>query len=709
MPDEDVSASNLTFGSGSSRWDRLNDGIISGTPDDTNGVEAMFADDWQRSGFTNPSFAGTCLEIKVNVRTKNANSEQFDIKLYSDGSSLDGSSGLIGATTSYANYSHTFSVQKTAAQLTNLEVRFSSFASVEDHKLSEMEVEIVLPSSSSSSSCSSSFSSCSSSFSSSSFSSSSSSFSSCSSSSCSSSSCSSSSSSQGASILALDPNEDVQKQWTNFLGGFDESWEALATFDLGYPQWTNQQIRASSAATDIIGFENPSYIGSCSGVRIIWDAANNVATTDVGISLYDGAVLIGAEKISTLDENWENYFSDTWILQKTAAELSDLRVHIRWISGELARVVMMRAEILFASQSSSSSSSSFSSCSSSFSSSSSCSSSFSSSSSSFSSSSSCSSSSSSAAVTQWVSIFGESPFWFPNVGLSQNPDRWYWDGDEWFQTPLSTTTVQGRLSAGGFRSGFRPIKMRITFSGSADIDTLEIQQTSGSGVMESYSNVTSGQVLLISSHAWPDDMRRLNFERTDTANTLKISNIEFQEDSSSSSSSSSSSCSSTDSFSSSSSSSSSSDTADITLAPNGTVSNDWDIVNAASAHAAMVWNDDEATRRNSQLTTSTQNDAVLLDFENPSYGGSSVSVDVVIEAVTEEGAEDQNTVVRLYDGASLLGGTTHQISDSPVATYSVNVATVKTAAEFSDLRVEIEKFEFNKVHLFAVYVTINLT
>lgn len=251
--------------------------------------------------------------------------------------------------------------------------------------------------------------------------------------------------------------------------------------------------------------------------------------------------------------------------------------------------------------------------------------------------------------------------------------------------------------------------MRITFSGSADIDTLEIQQTSGSGVMESYSNVTSGQVLLISSHAWPDDMRRLNFERTDTANTLKISNIEFQEDSSSSSSSSSSSCSSTDSFSSSSSSSSSSDTADITLAPNGTVSNDWDIVNAASAHAAMVWNDDEATRRNSQLTTSTQNDAVLLDFENPSYGGSSVSVDVVIEAVTEEGAEDQNTVVRLYDGASLLGGTTHQISDSPVATYSVNVATVKTAAEFSDLRVEIEKFEFNKVHLFAVYVTINLT
>ncbi len=143
LPDSDVSGFLSTFGSGTGRWGRCNSGIFGGTPDDTNGMFGLEGDD-QRFGFTNPSFTGTTTQIKVHIRAKDFSSgpTDFNVTLYSDGASSDGTRN-IGTTGSYVNYTETFSIVKTAAQLTNLEVNISPEDGSFDTQFSEVEVELV--------------------------------------------------------------------------------------------------------------------------------------------------------------------------------------------------------------------------------------------------------------------------------------------------------------------------------------------------------------------------------------------------------------------------------------------------------------------------------------------------------------------------------------------------------------------------------------
>jgi hypothetical protein len=121
----------------------MNDGIDSGTPDDTNGIVGQ--SDNARFTFESPSFSGTSTGIIVRYRAKNDfGSDGVNVTLYSDGSISDGSSGLENPGASFANYEHTFVIAKNAAQLTNLEVVVTSFSGADDDSFSELEVEIVL-------------------------------------------------------------------------------------------------------------------------------------------------------------------------------------------------------------------------------------------------------------------------------------------------------------------------------------------------------------------------------------------------------------------------------------------------------------------------------------------------------------------------------------------------------------------------------------
>lgn len=240
MPDGDVSMSMGTFGSGTAGWDRIDNGIVSpgASPDDTNGILGLDGDSW-RGSFTDPSFVGTCLEIKVHSRGKSDNAPGgYRLTLYSDGASSDGERPIT-TTGSFATYTETYTIAKTAAQLTDLEVRIAPDDASFDDRISEIEVEIVLTSSSSSSFSSSSFSSCSSSFSSSSscsssFSSSSSSFSSSSSSFSSSSlsSCSSSSSQSSSSSCAAGA-------WETHFVNDSTGWQCQAncSYNATFKRW----------------------------------------------------------------------------------------------------------------------------------------------------------------------------------------------------------------------------------------------------------------------------------------------------------------------------------------------------------------------------------------------------------------------------------------------------------------------------------------
>lgn len=143
LPDGDVSGTMTTFGSGTGRWDRLNSGIDSGTPDDSNGIIGI--DENYRLSFTSPSFPGTCTGIIVRYRAKNdSGSDGVAATLYSDGASSDGESDIETPPASFTNYEHQFTVAKTAAQLTNLEVKLTSYSGANDDYFSELEVEIVL-------------------------------------------------------------------------------------------------------------------------------------------------------------------------------------------------------------------------------------------------------------------------------------------------------------------------------------------------------------------------------------------------------------------------------------------------------------------------------------------------------------------------------------------------------------------------------------
>lgn len=141
LPDSDVANSISEFGSGTAAWDRMNNGIDSGTPNESNGVYGLDLD-YVDLGFANPAFSGTSSAIIVRVRAYNSGgSGDIEMTLYSDGSTSDGTYGPT-ITGSWANYSNSFAVAKTAAQLTNLKVRIQSLSGSNDDWICECEVEI---------------------------------------------------------------------------------------------------------------------------------------------------------------------------------------------------------------------------------------------------------------------------------------------------------------------------------------------------------------------------------------------------------------------------------------------------------------------------------------------------------------------------------------------------------------------------------------
>jgi hypothetical protein len=120
--------------------DCFNNGIISGTPNDTTGFQVL--DDLVRVGFEDPSFSGTSTQIKVRTRNRSDSSDGVQLTLYSDGTNSDGVDGWTPGG-SWATQVSTFTVAKTAAQLTNIQVKFQSFSGAFDDQVSEMEIEIV--------------------------------------------------------------------------------------------------------------------------------------------------------------------------------------------------------------------------------------------------------------------------------------------------------------------------------------------------------------------------------------------------------------------------------------------------------------------------------------------------------------------------------------------------------------------------------------
>ncbi len=144
-PDGPVSGTFLTVG-GCVGWDCMNNGIFDGTPNDSTYVE-MLSDDNIRVTFDSPAFIGTSTQIKVHTRGRATGSpgSAMDVRLYSDGVSLDGSDNVSYPLGSFANRTSTFSVAKTYAQLTNLEVRLYGGAPSFEDEISELEVEIVGP------------------------------------------------------------------------------------------------------------------------------------------------------------------------------------------------------------------------------------------------------------------------------------------------------------------------------------------------------------------------------------------------------------------------------------------------------------------------------------------------------------------------------------------------------------------------------------
>ena len=143
LPDGDVLTMS-TFGSGSANWDRINSGIDSGTPDDTNGVTGLDGDRW-RGTFTSPSYAGDSVTIRVRFRARNqTGSDGVKVTLYSNGSTSDGQSDFFFPSGSWADFEEDYTIAKSAAELTSLEVRIDSFSGSFDDEISEFEVEILL-------------------------------------------------------------------------------------------------------------------------------------------------------------------------------------------------------------------------------------------------------------------------------------------------------------------------------------------------------------------------------------------------------------------------------------------------------------------------------------------------------------------------------------------------------------------------------------
>lgn len=429
-----MSSTVTTFGAPTSGksgvWGRCSDGIFGpgtppgGGPNDSNRFQGYQGDAW-RGTFTAPSYQGSCLALLVTVRNNTlvaAHNGTFSVELFSDGSISNGKFNQI-TTPSISNNTFTYNINKTAAQLANLELEVSlNEPTTANDAVYEVEIEVVLTSSSSSSSsCSSSFSSSSSSSSSScdsAFSSSSSSF-------------SSSSSSESIGNLGINPDSDISTTgWT--VQNAPTFWEALDDFAAGDPARNTDNGFALAANTLKLGFKDPNFAGTCYYVRVKFSCLSGGSQGTIGMSLYDGAVQIGSEQIFApplSPAGWGEY-SYSFATTKTAAELSDMEVWFRWISGLSNLVSSVQIDIGLTSSSSSSQSSS-------------------SSSSSFSSTS--TSSSSCSGGTGWVTHFAnDSTGWSCQSNCSSSP-AWTVAG------PGMRITEQGTWT-----DSYRPLKIRVS-------------------------------------------------------------------------------------------------------------------------------------------------------------------------------------------------------------------------------------------------------
>jgi len=318
-----------TYGSGSGRWGRTNDGIFGGTPDDTNGIYGLDGDHYL-ANMTTPNYGGSSLEIKTHVRAQNfsaGNNTEFLVKLLTNGGDVDGEDQFTTGD-AWQNFTFTLPLVKTDTDLQFMRVRVEPLDASFDTRISEIEVEVVLTSSSSSScssssssfsSCSSSSSSCDSAFSSSS---SSSSFSSSSSSSCdsafssSSSSCSSCSSSSSSESFQFFQSIWIYPQVPDDLnGGF--------TFGAGSnPGNINNGIVGPGASPDDtngIGgngpddfydcelTNNPIFVGQCLFIRSRWRLKADAGTGDVDVNLRIGGSPITSETSIFPTTSWVTY------------------------------------------------------------------------------------------------------------------------------------------------------------------------------------------------------------------------------------------------------------------------------------------------------------------------------------------------------------------------------------------------------------------
>lgn len=543
--------------------------------------------------------------------------------------------------------------------------------------------------SSSSSSCSSSFSSSSSSssfsssssssFSSSSSSSSSSQSSSSSLSSCSSSSQSSSSSSAGL-LHSINPNGDNTTNW--LVLGAATRWQATNDWDDGSPAYLSDYMYGTSTAvgTEELDFENPSFGGTSTSidVKATWIGTSPFPT--LGVSLYDGAVQIGSELLRVGDGGW-NPQTFNFATSKTAAELTDLRVHFRYASGSgTLAVAACQVDIKIDSESSSSSSSlssSSSSCDSAFSSSSS------SSSQSFSSSSSCPSG-------QWVQTFGLD-YWLCLANCN-------WDGDS-YNTAGPGLSI--RTNNNGWYTDFRPLKWRITVTGA---DTYGMVDTDGNSIAGGAVTAGANEFDIdwsnnkdigpsVSPQFWgrisngaASDITNIEFFVCGSSSSSSLSSCSSSCSSSFSSSSSSQSFSSSSSCFSSSSMSSSSGAADLFAVPNGDVSTGMTTFGSGSAHYDRI---------NSGILSGTPDDTNGVEgeqgetdrwtFDQPSFNGVTerITLRTRMKSTTSEGIE-----FTLYsDGATSDGSKTWYPDDVSFKTFTHHFFVSKTAAELGNIEV----------------------
>lgn len=88
LPDADVTTNWTTFGAGTAHWDRI-DEDVSGTPDDTNGVETTTLTNDDRWGFQNtPANTNLVSVVDVSVRcgiTDASSNAYIAVSLYHSG------------------------------------------------------------------------------------------------------------------------------------------------------------------------------------------------------------------------------------------------------------------------------------------------------------------------------------------------------------------------------------------------------------------------------------------------------------------------------------------------------------------------------------------------------------------------------------------------------------------------------------------------